>query len=77
LPAAQPTGDHLKTVESQLRRSPGGRTDPVRAGLDWKYALGLQIDDPGIDHSVLCEFRTLCLTGEISWASNAFRTVEK
>jgi transposase len=25
--------------------------------LDWKYALGLPLDDPGFDHSVLSEFR--------------------
>ena len=31
--------------------------DPVRTRIDWKYALGLELDDPGFDHSVLCEFR--------------------
>jgi len=30
----------------------------IRFGLDWKYCLGLEIDDPGIDHTVLSEFRT-------------------
>jgi len=29
----------------------------VRTRVDWKYALGLELDDPGFDHSVLCEFR--------------------
>ncbi|MCX5536551.1 IS1182 family transposase [Streptomyces sp. NBC_00006] len=29
----------------------------VRTRIDWKYALGLELDDPGFDHSVLCEFR--------------------
>ena len=29
----------------------------VRARLDWKYLLGLPVDDPGFDHTVLAEFR--------------------
>ena len=32
--------------------------DAVRARIDWKYALGLPLTDPGFDYSVLCEFRT-------------------
>lgn len=31
--------------------------EAVRCRLDWKYCLGLALDDPGFDHSVLCEFR--------------------
>ncbi|WP_309227045.1 transposase [Streptomyces lunaelactis] len=31
--------------------------DAVRTRIDWKYALGLELDDPGFDYSVLCEFR--------------------
>src|SRR4051812_5978720 len=31
--------------------------DAVRARIDWKYLLGLGLDDPGFDHTVLCEFR--------------------
>lgn len=31
--------------------------DAVRARIDWKYLLGLKIDDAGFDHSVLSEFR--------------------
>jgi transposase len=31
--------------------------EAVRTRLDWKYALGLGLDDPGFDHSVLSEFR--------------------
>ncbi|MCC3768312.1 IS1182 family transposase, partial [Streptomyces sp. UNOC14_S4] len=30
----------------------------VRARIDWKYALGLELTDPGFDYSVLSEFRT-------------------
>jgi transposase len=38
--------------------------DAVRARIDWKYALGLQLNDPGFDFSVLSEFRTRLLEGE-------------
>ena len=31
--------------------------DAVRTRLDWQYALGLGLADPGFDHSVLSEFR--------------------
>lgn len=31
--------------------------DAVRARIDWKYLLCLELDDPGFDFSVLCEFR--------------------
>ncbi len=31
--------------------------DAVRLRLDWKYLLGLPVDDPGFDHTVLAEFR--------------------
>jgi transposase len=31
--------------------------------LSWKYALGLALDDPGFDHSVLPEFRARVLAG--------------
>jgi transposase len=35
--------------------------EAVRARIDWKYALCLELDDPGFDHSVLCEFRARLL----------------
>ena len=38
--------------------------DAVRARIDWKYALALDLDDPGFDASVLCEFRARLLAGE-------------
>jgi transposase len=37
--------------------------EAVRARIDWKYLLGLELDDPGFDHSVLCEFRSRLLAG--------------
>jgi len=38
--------------------------DAVRARIDWKYLLSLELDDPGFDASVLCEFRARLLSGE-------------
>jgi transposase len=32
--------------------------EAVRLRIDWKYALGLELTDQGIDASVLSEFRT-------------------
>ncbi|MEU7004840.1 transposase [Nonomuraea sp. NPDC046570] len=32
--------------------------EAVRRDLSWKYALGLELDDPGFDASVLSEFRS-------------------
>jgi transposase len=37
--------------------------DALRARIDWKYALGLELTDPGFDSSVLSEFRTRLLEG--------------
>jgi transposase len=37
--------------------------DAVRSRIDWKYALSLDLEDPGFDSSVLCEFRTRLLAG--------------
>lgn len=37
--------------------------DAVRARLDWKYCLGLALDDEGFDFSVLSEFRTRLVAG--------------
>src|ERR671911_744717 len=37
--------------------------EAVRARIDWKHLLGLELADPGFDHSVLCEFRARLLAG--------------
>lgn len=37
--------------------------DAVRTRIDWKYALSLELTDPGFDSSVLCEFRSRLLAG--------------
>src|SRR5207249_8899200 len=37
--------------------------EAVRARIDWKYLLGLELTDAGFDFSVLCEFRTRLIAG--------------
>jgi transposase len=37
----------------------------VRARIDWKYALSLELADRGFDYSVLSEFRARLLDGEL------------
>ena len=38
--------------------------EAVRARIDWKYLLHLDLDDPGFDYSVLSEFRSRLLEHE-------------
>jgi transposase len=38
--------------------------DAVRARIDWKYALGLELTDPGFHFSVLAEFRARLIAGD-------------
>ena len=38
--------------------------DAVRGRIDWKYALGLSLTDPGFDHTVLSEFRSRLVEDE-------------
>src|SRR5918999_1877821 len=37
--------------------------EAVRARIDWKYLLSLELTDPGFDFSVLCESRARLLAG--------------
>ena len=37
--------------------------EAVRSRIDWKFALALELTDPGFDASVLCEFRARLLRG--------------
>ena len=41
--------------------------DAVRARLDWKYALGLELEDSGFDFSVLSEFRARLIAGNAEY----------
>ena len=38
--------------------------DAVRARIDWKFALGLELTDPGFHFSVLTEFRARLVAGQ-------------
>jgi IS5 family transposase len=57
-PAASPTRlaiiSVLQFVEGLTDRQ---AADAVRLRVDWKYLLGLELEDEGFDASVLCEFR--------------------
>lgn len=39
--------------------------DAVRSRIDWKYALSLELTDPGCDFSVLSEFRARLIAGSL------------
>ncbi|MFG3240709.1 IS1182 family transposase [Streptomyces sp. NPDC048157] len=49
--------------------------DAVRGRLDWKYLLGLELADPGFDHSVLTEFRDRLIAAD-AWISLLDRVLE-
>src|ERR671929_1771018 len=38
--------------------------EAVRARLDWRYLLGLPLDDAGFDYSILSEFRARLIAGQ-------------
>ncbi len=63
-PAAAPARVALATVlqfvEGLTDRE---AADAVRGRLDWKYALALELTDPGFDHTVLSEFRGRLVAG--------------
>ena len=57
-PAESPGRLALVTV-MQFIENPTDRqaADAVRGRIDWKYALGLDLSDPGFHYSVLSEYR--------------------
>ncbi len=42
-----------------------GAAEAVRTRIDWKYALSLELTDPGFDFSVLSEFRSRLIAGGV------------
>ena len=64
-PAASPArlamASVLQYVEGLSDRQ---AADAVRGRIDWKYALGLELTDPGFDHTVLSEFRSRLVHGQ-------------
>ena len=50
-----------------IRLSDRQAAHAVRARLDWKYALGLELEDRGFDFSVLSEFRARLIAGNAEY----------
>ncbi len=64
-PAEAPARLALVTVLQFVENlSDRAAAEAVRGRLDWKYLLGLELTDPGFDHTVLSEFRTRLTAGE-------------
>jgi transposase len=64
-PAASPARLALASVFQYVEGlSDRQATDAVRGRIDWKYALGLELTDPGFDHTVLSEFRSRLIHGQ-------------
>ena len=40
--------------------------EAVRDRMTWKYAVGLELEDPGFDASVLSEFRSRLVAGDLA-----------
>ena len=64
-PAESPARLALVTILQFVENLPDRQAaDAVRARIDWKYALGLDLSDPGFHYSVLSEFRQRLVTHE-------------
>src|SRR5262245_43879917 len=53
----------ITALQFAERLSDRQAAEAVRARLDWKYLLGLPVEDSGLDASVWCEFRARLLEG--------------
>src|SRR5579859_7329606 len=63
-PAEAPWRLALVTVMQFVENLPDRQAaDSIRGRIDWKYALGLELTDAGIDASVLSEFRARVVAG--------------
>jgi transposase len=63
-PAATPWRLALVTVlQFAEGLSDRDAADAVRARIDWKYLLGLELTDPGFDYSILSRFRDRLIEG--------------
>jgi transposase len=66
-PAESPAWLALVTLMQYMENIPDRQAaDAVRGRIDWKYILGLELSDSGFDYSVLSEFRTRLIAGEMS-----------
>src|SRR3982750_737843 len=63
-PAASPARLALASILQYVEGlSDRQAADAVRGRIDWKYALALELDDPGFHHTVLSEFRSRLVNG--------------
>src|SRR5688500_5703784 len=63
-PALAPSRLALVTILQFREQLPARQAaEAVRARIDWKYLLGLELTDAGFDFSVLSEFRRRLLAG--------------
>jgi transposase len=61
-PAASPARLAMASVLQYIEGlSDRQAAEALRGRIDWKYALGLKLTDPGFDHTVLSEFRSRLL----------------
>jgi transposase len=64
-PALAPARLALVTVMQYMENLGDRQTaEAARDRISWKYALGLELDDPGFNYSVLSEFRSRLLTDD-------------
>lgn len=64
-PAEAPWRLALITVLQFLEELPDRQAaDAVRGRIEWKYLLGLPLDDPGFDFTILSDFRARLVEGE-------------
>src|SRR5437868_15424239 len=73
-PGWSPSRLALVTVLQRAENLPDRQAaGAVRVRLDWKYLLGLPVDDPGFDHTVLSGFRNSSrIRGSNSSATDPF-----
>src|SRR5262245_32315556 len=63
-PAEAPWRLALVTIRQYVENLSDRRAaDAVRSRIDWKYALSLELTDPGFDSTVLSEFRSRLAAG--------------
>jgi transposase len=63
-PLFSPRGQPATVLQFAEGLSDRQAAHAVRGGIDWKYALGLELTDPGFAASVLSKFRTRLLAGQ-------------
>jgi Transposase domain (DUF772) len=66
-PGQEHSADHLGAAWRPSAEGLSDRhaADAVRSRIDWKYALSLELTDPGFNFSVLSEFRVRLIAGSL------------